>query len=144
MPSSMDTPLKRSATASAGGLRQISWIPCLTRKSRSLPIFFAGGVSKNGSCVRHLEDILEYRSYRIHIRICMGAIGACYSLLAGKTGCSRNRLSLHWMIFSWLMISTKLISSPSSIEPTRVPRFHQSRDHHFYTCRLPASSRCAG
>ena len=45
------------------------------------PIFFAGGVSKNTAVVRHLEELLNTRFLLHEYSHCMGAIGACYSLL---------------------------------------------------------------
>ena len=43
-----------------------------------LPIFFAGGVSKNAAVVRHLEALLGTRLVSHEYSHCLGAIGACY------------------------------------------------------------------
>ena len=48
------------------------------------PIFFAGGVSKNAAVIRHLEELLNTRFLLHEYSHCMGAIGACYSILQEK------------------------------------------------------------
>lgn len=45
------------------------------------PVFFAGGVSKNAAVVRHLEELLNTRLLLHEYSHCLGAAGACYSLL---------------------------------------------------------------
>jgi predicted CoA-substrate-specific enzyme activase len=48
------------------------------------PTFFAGGVSKNAAVLRHLEELLNTQFLSNEYSHCMGAIGACYSLLQQK------------------------------------------------------------
>ncbi|MEI7662161.1 MAG: BadF/BadG/BcrA/BcrD ATPase family protein, partial [Bacteroidota bacterium] len=48
------------------------------------PIFFAGGVSKNGAVVRHLEELLNQRFLMHEYAHCLGAAGACYLWLNEK------------------------------------------------------------
>ena len=48
------------------------------------PILFAGGVSKNGAVVRHLEEQLGIRFIRHEHAHCIGAAGACYLWLNEK------------------------------------------------------------
>ncbi|MEI7980388.1 MAG: acyl-CoA dehydratase activase [Bacteroidota bacterium] len=45
------------------------------------PIFFAGGVSKNAAVVRHLEEQLNTRFLLHEYSHCLGAVGACHSLI---------------------------------------------------------------
>jgi predicted CoA-substrate-specific enzyme activase len=47
----------------------------------SSPIFFAGGVSKNGAVIRHLEGLLNTRLLLHEHSQYWGAIGACYTLI---------------------------------------------------------------
>jgi len=48
------------------------------------PVFFAGGVSKNTSVIRHLEALLNTRFLQNEYSHCLGAAGACYSWLHEK------------------------------------------------------------
>jgi predicted CoA-substrate-specific enzyme activase len=57
------------------------------------PIFFAGGVSRNAAVIRHLEHILNTRFILHEYSHCMGAIGACYSVLQEKQAFSMHRIA---------------------------------------------------
>jgi predicted CoA-substrate-specific enzyme activase len=50
----------------------------------SPPLFFGGGVSKNGAVIRHLEGILNTRVFTHEYSHCLGAYGACSLLLQAK------------------------------------------------------------
>jgi len=54
------------------------------------PIFFAGGVSKNTAVIRHLETLLDTRFLLHEYSHCMGAIGACYSLIQDPQAFSKK------------------------------------------------------
>jgi len=54
------------------------------QESSLMPIFFAGGVSKNAAVIRHLEELLNTRFLLHEYSHCLGAVGACYLLLEEK------------------------------------------------------------
>ncbi len=59
----------------------------------SLPLFFAGGVSKNAAVIRHLEDLLNTRFILNEYSCCLGAAGACYLWLQDKQHPAMKKIS---------------------------------------------------